>query len=237
MAAPKIELLSKKLTKPSSSTPDHLRTYKLSFLDQLQCLKYLPTTLFYENNSSNNANQPSSFEYIEQALADVLSFYYPYAGTLADNVSIDCNDMGVMFTEVRIQCSIFEFLKQPCPLDQNLLYCNEYLPWKDHGKEECLAAAQLSHFECGGKSISFCQTHKVGDATTLCHFLNGWAAMASPTSGVGGVDPLSAPPPLTGASLMPPDEDQVASDSYDRGIEPGIVSRRFRLVLNITGLN
>ncbi|KAH0715591.1 hypothetical protein KY284_008496 [Solanum tuberosum] len=40
-----------------------------------------------------------------------------------------------------------------------------------------LSVAQLSHFDCGGMSISVCMSHKVGDARSAFSFLKDWATL------------------------------------------------------------
>ncbi|KAG5578242.1 hypothetical protein H5410_058376 [Solanum commersonii] len=40
-----------------------------------------------------------------------------------------------------------------------------------------LSIAQLSHFDCGGMSISVCMSHKVGDARNAFSFLKDWATI------------------------------------------------------------
>ncbi|KAE8123970.1 hypothetical protein FH972_018883 [Carpinus fangiana] len=46
MAMMNVEIISKEIIKPSSPTPHHLRTHKLSFLDQFPPTTYIPIILF-----------------------------------------------------------------------------------------------------------------------------------------------------------------------------------------------
>lgn len=46
-----LRIISKEVIKPSSPTPHHLKTHKLSLLDQLAPDIYLPIVLFYDSSS------------------------------------------------------------------------------------------------------------------------------------------------------------------------------------------
>ncbi|KAK9934471.1 hypothetical protein M0R45_021614 [Rubus argutus] len=51
-----VEVISKEIIKPSSPTPEHLRHYQFSFLDQTSPLVYNPLLLFYEFNAETQPN-------------------------------------------------------------------------------------------------------------------------------------------------------------------------------------
>ncbi|XP_031124195.1 acylsugar acyltransferase 3-like [Ipomoea triloba] len=97
---------------------------------------------------------------------------YPYAGMLRDNASVECNDTGVEFSEVRIHYSMSDVLGN-VENTQSIVFPEE-LPWRNwYGK---LAVAQVSHFECGGIAVSAALCHKIGDGFTVTKFINDWAA-------------------------------------------------------------
>ena len=50
---------------------------------------------------------------LENSLSKTLSYYYPYAGKIKDDFIVDCNDVGVEVSNVRVYCPMSEILKQP----------------------------------------------------------------------------------------------------------------------------
>ncbi|KAG9155754.1 hypothetical protein Leryth_004006 [Lithospermum erythrorhizon] len=202
----RIELVSEKLITPSSPTPEHLRHYKLSFLDQLVTTKYIPITLFYTNTSISSSEKLSSI--LEESLSKLLSFYYPYAGKIVDNIYVDCNDRGALFKEVRIKTPMCETLANEFSNTQELPgsgFC-----CKEPSEEGPLAVVILSHFECGGIAITLALTHKLGDGYTTCKFYSDWAQLARTSI-------TNNPPLLTGSSLLQPKDDPFTPNLYDMG--------------------
>ncbi|GAA0159232.1 hypothetical protein LIER_16058 [Lithospermum erythrorhizon] len=202
----RIELVSEKLITPSSPTPEHLRHYKLSFLDQLVTTKYIPVTLFYTNTSISSSEKLSSI--LEESLSKLLSFYYPYAGKIVDNIYVDCNDRGALFKEVRIKTPMCETLANEFSNTQELPgsgFC-----CKEPSEEGPLAVVILSHFECGGIAITLALTHKLGDGYTTCKFYSDWAQLARTSI-------TNNPPLLTGSSLLQPKDDPFTPNLYDMG--------------------
>ena len=50
----KVEVFHKERIAPSSPTPDHLRNFSISILDQFSPSVYIPLILFYPNNSESH---------------------------------------------------------------------------------------------------------------------------------------------------------------------------------------
>ncbi|XP_038717185.1 vinorine synthase-like [Tripterygium wilfordii] len=94
--------------KPSSPTPSHLKTYKISLLDQYGPSGYAPLLLFYSSATQETISNPSQI--LKQSLSQTLTHYYPVAGKIGDNLSIDCNDEGVLYIEARVNCSLNDYL-------------------------------------------------------------------------------------------------------------------------------
>nr|GMD98560.1 acylsugar acyltransferase 3-like [Ipomoea batatas] len=164
---PMVSVLEKNIVKPSSPTPTSLRTHTLSYIDQALSSMYLPFAFFYSKPQPNNISQ-----LMQTSLSKTLTAYYPYAGFLRDNASVECNDTGVEFSEVRIHCPMSDVLEN-VESTQSIVFPEE-LPWRNwYGK---LAVAQVSHFECGGIAVSAALCHKIGDGFTVTKFVNDWAA-------------------------------------------------------------
>lgn len=104
--------------KPSSPTPHHLRTFKLSLMDQYGPVMYTPLVLFYPIISHIN-KMPSSMpiklrsNHLRTTLSETLTRLYPLAGRLRGNLHIERNDEGAEYVEARSNCSMSKFLQNP----------------------------------------------------------------------------------------------------------------------------
>ncbi|CAH1435891.1 unnamed protein product [Lactuca virosa] len=168
----KMEIISKEIIKPSSPTPNQLKTFKLSLLDQLTLHSYNPILLVYESKSLTSSAA------LKESLSKTLIKYYPFAGRLQkDGITVDCGDHGVVFVEAKILgCGLASFLQNPKFETQKLLFAEGFL-WKGSCIDESFFAAQVTSFEGGGMVVSVSISHKVADGTSVATFLSDWAAM------------------------------------------------------------
>ncbi|XP_074266586.1 stemmadenine O-acetyltransferase-like [Silene latifolia] len=97
--------------------------------------------------------------------------FYPLAGRVVGNSSIDCNDEGVEFYEADVLTSLVEILANPDP--EELIRLAPYAPVSTN--KSLVAAVQVNHFSCGSIAISSSVSHKIADGSTLCAFINAWA--------------------------------------------------------------
>ncbi|KAH0678494.1 hypothetical protein KY284_019579 [Solanum tuberosum] len=97
-----ISTISKKTIKLSSPTPSTQRCHNLSLIDQVVANMYMPFVFFYPNHEVATIPKHQLFEYLANSLSKALTFYYPWAGTLKDNVTIECDDHGAEYFEVEI---------------------------------------------------------------------------------------------------------------------------------------
>jgi 5-bromo-4-chloroindolyl phosphate hydrolysis protein len=96
--AMEVQLISRKLIKPSVQTPPHLQNLNISFLDQLAPSLNVTNIFYYTNNHHVN-----NIEDLEKSLSEILTLFYPLAGRyIEDNLSVDCNDEGVEFLEAKV---------------------------------------------------------------------------------------------------------------------------------------
>ncbi|KAE9592602.1 hypothetical protein Lal_00028553 [Lupinus albus] len=180
----KVEIVSTETIKPSAPTPDHLRDFKISFLDQLIPNQvYIPLLLCYPHHDIKNAFGETSdyFSVISQklktSLSQTLTFYYPYCGTtVKDNISIECNDTGVVFIESKVHANLSDILKNPLVGEM----VRNFLPFDPYNFDvpEVNLAIQLNQFSCGGIALGVSFNHKVGDAITVGYFLKTWSLIA-----------------------------------------------------------
>lgn len=73
----KVQIISKEAIKPSTSTPPHLKTYKLSLFDQLAPPVYIPIILFYSAAGENSSRKSV---HLKNSLSKTLTKFYPFAG-------------------------------------------------------------------------------------------------------------------------------------------------------------
>ncbi|KAI8002210.1 Stemmadenine O-acetyltransferase [Camellia lanceoleosa] len=169
----KVVVTSRQTIKPSNPTPQHLRQLKLSFLDQIQQPHFVPIIYFYASSNSglNKAtNDRRRSEKLKESLSETLSWFYPLAGRVKDNLFFDCNDQGVPFFEAQVQSSLDHVVGQSKSNSQ-LNYLFPYLDFDDAG--DLLLAVQLNFFDCG-----LCTSHKIADALSIVMFLKFWATVS-----------------------------------------------------------
>ncbi|XP_024166725.2 stemmadenine O-acetyltransferase [Rosa chinensis] len=127
--------------------------------------------------SANSGNTCQRSKLQKQSLSETLTSFYPLAGRIRDNLSIDCNDEGASYTEAEVESiNLSEFLNHP---DVTLL--GQFLPsgasfTESAGPGDHLAMIQVSNFACGGFAVGVLVSHMVVDGTALSTFLKAWAA-------------------------------------------------------------
>ncbi|XP_022734807.1 vinorine synthase-like [Durio zibethinus] len=210
-----VAVISNYIVKPSSPTPDRLRRYQLSFLDQLTLTIYNPLVLFYPAICDTQANKIHTSDKLKHSISNALTYFYPLAGRIMENqLFVDCNDEGIPFLEARVKCQLSDVIKNPVPCEINKL-----LPFKLHDANEIPLGIQFNIFDCGGIGIGVCISHKIGDALSFFTFVNMWAAIAR------GERKLVAPE-FVSASLFPPRDLSGFKPSISQTKEQ-IVTKRF----------
>lgn len=192
IASPPLSISERLIIKPTSPTPSSLRLHKLSLIDQSLTSMYIPLVFFYPNNNHTDPGRISDI--LQNSLSRTLTSYYPYAGRLLDNATIDCNDVGAEFFRVRVNCTLLDIINHPDSDAQNVAF-PKGLPWANM-HDGGLAVFQLSQFDCGGVAVSASMCHKVGDGCTVRNFMGHWvAATRHPT--------LSLSPKFISESVFP----------------------------------
>ncbi|KAG6670898.1 hypothetical protein I3843_Q030300 [Carya illinoinensis] len=196
----KVEMINREVIKPSCPTPHHLRCFDLSLLDQLLPKIYISVVIFYSHNPSDlpQFKAVDISHRLKTSLSETLCRFYPLAGRVKHNVSIECNDVGVDYLEARINCRLSDILEQHP--EQKMLY--HFLPKVTEPLDpslEPLVLVQASFFDCGGLAIGVCFSHKVADLATTSMFINSWASAALAASGEAVLTPE-----FCAASRIPP---------------------------------
>ena len=128
-----IKVISNGIIKPSSPTTTQLRHYQLSFFDQIIPPMYISPIYFYEKNnaySKFSINSAAKSSALKQSLSNILKHYYPLAGRLKDNnLSVDCNDEGVLYREAEVKCQLSDIVAEPNPTEMK-----KFLPCDNDGR-------------------------------------------------------------------------------------------------------
>ncbi|PON64731.1 Transferase [Parasponia andersonii] len=192
-----VKVVSREMIKPSSPTPNHLRSYQLSFLDQISPPVFNPFVLFYSSiqEVDSDLSVTKISLKLKKSLSDVLTLFYPLAGRVKDNLLIECNDEGIPYLEARVKGNLCDVIQVLVPSD-----FNKFVPFAlahhDVG-DLALAGVQVTIFDCGGLAIGSCISHKIADALSCFMFLKSWAATSK------GSDMVPRPQ-FESATLFPP---------------------------------
>ncbi|KAL0447212.1 UNVERIFIED_CONTAM: Stemmadenine O-acetyltransferase [Sesamum latifolium] len=188
-----IEVISQEIIKPSSPTPQSLRKYQLSFLDQIAPPALTPVVYFYEADAKFSNLEKSNN--LKKSLSQVLSRFYPLAGRLVDDLYVDCNDQGVRYVEAVATCSLSQVIKNPVMKNMDKFLSHKVY---DDVQNLCVAV-QVTYFQCGGTAVGLAISHKLADALSSFLVANTWAAVARN----GNYDEVPAPK-FEGAKIFPP---------------------------------
>ncbi|KAG6400871.1 hypothetical protein SASPL_137716 [Salvia splendens] len=162
-----MEILNRKLVKPCIPTPPNLKTFKLSFIDEILPLMEVGVLLFYPSN-------PNPI-HLEQSLSKVLPSFYPLAGrfNLKDQI-VDCSDQGAEFVEAEAPDTELATLLTERD-HQNL---DAFLPREKKQVElptYPILSIQATRLKCGGLVVGVSISHKIFDASALSTFLLNWS--------------------------------------------------------------
>ncbi|KAL0387830.1 UNVERIFIED_CONTAM: Pelargonidin 3-O-(6-caffeoylglucoside) 5-O-(6-O-malonylglucoside) 4'''-malonyltransferase [Sesamum radiatum] len=146
----KVNVVSKKLIRPYKTTPPHLRTYRISLIDELNPSMHVIRILFYPSDQVVNGKHVKS---LEESLSQVLPLFYPLAGRYhKDEHYVDCNDEGAEFSIAEVDCKLRQLIGPEVKPEQlNLL-----LPLEIGAADEPtdpMLAVQINKFQCGGLAI------------------------------------------------------------------------------------
>ncbi|XP_074297691.1 stemmadenine O-acetyltransferase-like [Silene latifolia] len=177
-----VKVMSSEMVKPSIPTPNHLKTFNISYVDQILPLvpPFLSTGLVFYT-APPESQPPLDIFRLKASLSKTLSRFYPLAGRVKQSI-IECNDEGIPFIETNVDCSLSSFLSLPNTLD----FMTKFLPPRESlgivGEfvtELAHLAIQVNVFTCGGVAIGWYDIHKIMDGTSSATFFRYWAGLAS----------------------------------------------------------
>lgn len=206
-----VETVSREMIRPSTPTPNHLRHYQFSYLDQTAPPLYVSLLYFYhldDHKLFSNKNH-LFINSLKSSLSNVLTKYYPLAGRIKNNY-VDCNDEGVIFSEAKVNCQLSEIINEPeLPSEFNKLH--PFDQEKDVvGVNGLAIAIQVNMFNCGSVAIVVMISHKIADGSSLITFTKNWAATARGES-------EKVLPEFATARLFPP---KYAGGSLSASVDP-----------------
>ncbi|KAH6801119.1 hypothetical protein C2S52_001583 [Perilla frutescens var. hirtella] len=208
-------IIATHIVKPSSPTPVGSKQHKLSSLDQISPSIYVPLIFFYEHDKSKHHEEISRL--LKQSLSEILTIFYPLAGTVKQNSFVDCNDRGAEFVEAHVHARLAQLIQNP-----NMEELKQLVPVdtsSSHNDNAFLVLVKTSYFDCGEISVAVCLSHKIGDAASFVTFMNAWASTCR------GESPIIIHPSFDLALRFPP-RDPLASGLNVGLTEEKIVTKR-----------
>ncbi|EOY25405.1 PREDICTED: anthranilate N-benzoyltransferase protein 1 [Theobroma cacao] len=169
-----VNFTKKSIVKAFNLLPErHHKLITLSNLDLLSGRFPVTYLYFYHRPSINNLS--STVESLKSSLAETLSYYYPFAGRITEDPDtsepiIICDNTGALLVEA--QANI--------PLRKLDLYnINDSLQGKLVSTDPNFPLqVQVTHYTCGGVSMTFTFDHALGDASAFGNFLSSWSQVA-----------------------------------------------------------
>ncbi|XP_057781262.1 pelargonidin 3-O-(6-caffeoylglucoside) 5-O-(6-O-malonylglucoside) 4'''-malonyltransferase-like [Salvia miltiorrhiza] len=157
-----IKIISKKLIKPCIPTPQNLKNYKLSFLDEISPQMQVGVVLFYPSKEKNS--------HLEESLAKILVQFYPLAGRFVENdLMVDCSDQGAQFVEAEApDVELLDLI-----VERNLEKLHFLSPRE---AIDPLLSIQITSFKCGGVALAVSVPHRIFDASSLATFITAWSS-------------------------------------------------------------
>nr|GME04348.1 vinorine synthase-like [Ipomoea batatas] len=189
----KVEVRSKEIVRPSSPTPQSLKSYKLSFLDQLALNVKIPDVIFYDSPGAYSHDFINTIDELKKSLSKTLSLMYPLAGRVKeDKVTVECNDEGVEFIVADVADEIMScLLENPDEMEKI---------------KHLIPNAKVNRFSCGGMAIGFFVSHAIADGLIAAIFFETWGSInrGCDVNGNGFVSdqPSILFPPLTDTSAV-----------------------------------
>ncbi|KAL3635053.1 hypothetical protein CASFOL_022107 [Castilleja foliolosa] len=191
----KVNIISKKLIKPSTPTPQSLNKYKISFIDELMPPMFISVTLFYPPNPNPNP----IITRLQESFSEILPRFYPFAGRyIKKDHLVDCNDEGAEFVEAEANdIELMDFISKTKSNEEldNLLSRRT----RDVDKpEDPLLSVQVTKFKCGGLSIGISLSHRISDGSSLGRLITAWS---NATNSHNNQEPII--PTFDSSSLFP----------------------------------
>ncbi|KAL8214430.1 hypothetical protein R6Q57_003879 [Mikania cordata] len=164
---------------PAKPTPRELKP--LSDIDDQEGLRgHIPVINVYRNDSKMKNKNPATV--IREALAEVLVFYYPFAGRLKEGAGrklmVDCSGEGVLFIEAEADITLMQFGDAPLPPFPCLEELLFDVPGSSGILDSPLLLIQVTRMLCGGFIFAIRLNHTISDAQGLVQFMTALGEIA-----------------------------------------------------------
>ncbi|EYU34248.1 hypothetical protein ABFS82_07G112300 [Erythranthe guttata] len=173
----KIKIVSKKLIKPSTPTPQSLSKYKISFIDELMPQQITGTIFFYYPILSNTRKQQNMLQ-LAESLSEILQRFYPLAGRyIKKDGFVDCSDQGVEFVEAQAVSDDVDFddIVSKMEMEELNKLLSRNLDQVDELPTDPLLSIQVTEFKCGGLAIGVSVAHRIFDGYSFGIFMDAWS--------------------------------------------------------------
>ncbi|KAL1544835.1 shikimate O-hydroxycinnamoyltransferase [Salvia divinorum] len=179
----KVNKIMSKLIKPETPTPEKLKIYNISFIDQFKGPLNVAIILFYESNPETTID-------LQESLAKILVQFYPLAGRFIKNDNlVNCSDQGVEFIETEaLGVELAEVVSKTDTGQLNDLLPEHYFRL-DESPDSPILSIEVTRFPSGGAVISISVSHRVFDASSLGTFVAAWSAATNPDRTVQMINP------------------------------------------------
>ncbi|EYU23754.1 hypothetical protein ABFS82_08G091800 [Erythranthe guttata] len=224
----KVNIVSTKLIKPCSPTPQSLRNHKISFMDNLNPPMNVGVILLYDNSISPKYPKQTTTHF-QESLSKILPQFYPLAGRyIKKDHSVDCDDSGAEFVEAQVADDV-TLSDVILASERDLKLLNDYfLPPKFHQVDESptdpLLSIRITRFKCGGLVVSVSVSHRIFDASSVGTFLAVWSNANKNPGMVGSIKirpSFDTPPEFFSGSYIS------RGDPIKTCWDPNIVVKRF----------
>ena len=140
-----------------------------AIIDQLVKNLPVPVVFFYRKNIH--------YQVLIDALKEVLSDFPIFAGTLQNingNLSIDCNNKGVLFSVTKEDCTLDRVLNE-LPRIKKKRLVELINPKKVISHQSPIVTIKIVYFADGGMTLGVCWHHSIGDMHTFMCFMKAWS--------------------------------------------------------------
>ncbi|XP_047951851.1 stemmadenine O-acetyltransferase-like [Salvia hispanica] len=188
-----VQVISKEVMKPTPQYP--FKNLRLSYIDRSLPSMYIPLIFFYnadESTGLNTSNHIQISQILKNSLLATLPSFYPLAGKLKHNTSVDCNNAsaGSEFVQAKVHAQLKTALQGSTVKDMKLLLPSEC--WAFDNARRPLLVVQVTYFDCGGIAVAICVSHKIADFASAMSFVAAWAAKCRG-------EKTELPPPIMGS--------------------------------------
>ncbi|XP_061359892.1 coniferyl alcohol acyltransferase [Gastrolobium bilobum] len=167
-----VKFSRKSIVKAANPLPEPF-SITLSNLDLLS--GRFPVTYLYFYLRPKLGNYKAFVEALKSSLAQVLNYYYPFAGQIVQNPKtsepeIICDNNGALVIEAHAYTPLknLDFYNLNETLQEKIVSVQPDFPLQ----------IQVTDYPCGGISIAFTFDHALGDATSFGKFISSWCEIA-----------------------------------------------------------